>query len=249
MLAIAFEGCACRAAFHTGVAAALAEAKLTADFTAGASSGSLCAAAVAAGKGEQLPQMWRELSGQSVVSWRRLWWNRSPFDMSYIVRSALTKHLGSLDLRQHPTEALIVATRLRTFSRRVYSSRHEPDLIEPLLGSCFIPILYGRPVRVGDDWLVDGGAVDNLPVELLAERGAKEIIAVVTSASGTVNKTPLHKRWRPMVHGAKLHLVMPSQPLAIRSWDFDESRMNQAIDEGYRQGRALIRYGGSPAPR
>lgn len=249
MLAIVFEGCACRAAFHTGVAAALAEEKITADLTAGASSGSLCAAAVAAGKGAQLPQMWRELSGQSVVSWRRLWKNRSPFDMSHIVRSALQKHLGSLDLRQNQTEALIVATRLRDFSRLVFSSREEPDLIEPLLGSCFIPILYGRPVRVGREWLVDGGAVDNLPVELLSERGAKDIIAVVTKATGMVNKTPLHKRWRPMVHGAKLHLVMPSEPLAIRSWDFDESRMNQAIEEGYKQGRALVRYGGSPASR
>nr|MBP6609437.1 patatin-like phospholipase family protein [Deltaproteobacteria bacterium] len=143
MIAIAFEGCACRAAFHAGVCAALAEGNIALDLASGASSGSLCAAAVAAGRGAQLPAMWRALAGRKVVSLRRLLWNRSPFDMSYLVRSALTEHLGTLDLRSCPTEALIVATRLSDLSRIVYSSRHEPDLIDPLMGSCFFPLLYG----------------------------------------------------------------------------------------------------------
>lgn len=67
------------------------------------------------------------------------------------------------------------------------------------------------------------------------------IIAVVTSSEGTVNKTLLHKRFYPMVHGAKLHIIKPSRPLAVRSWDFDVDRMNYAIDEGYQQGRAFLR--------
>ncbi|HNK47307.1 MAG TPA: patatin-like phospholipase family protein [Pseudomonadota bacterium] len=240
MLGIAFEGCACRAAFHAGVAAALSEAKLSFSLSAGASSGSLCAAAVAAEKGTQLPTMWRELAGRNVISLRRLLWNRSPFDMSHIVRNALRNNLGSLDLRTFPTEALIVATRLRKLDRIVYSSHQESDLIEPLMGSCFFPILYGRPVKVRNDWLLDGGAIDNMPVEILAERGVTDIVGVVTSHEGIVNKTPLRKRWRPSVHGAKLHIIKPSRPLAIKSWDFDVDHMNQAIDEGYRQGRLFV---------
>ncbi len=240
MLGIVFEGCACRAAFHAGVAAALSEGKLGFALTAGASSGSLCAAAVAAEKGAQLPNMWRALAGRKVISLRRLLWNRSPFDMSYIVRTALTEHLGSLDLRKFPTEALIVATRLRNLTKIVFSSRQEADLIEPLLGSCFFPILYGRPVKVGSEWLLDGGAIDNMPVELLAERGAKDIIGVVTSFAGTSNKTPLRTGWRPVVHGAKLHLIKPSRPLRIKSWDFHVDHMNEAIDEGYQQGRLFL---------
>ena len=241
MLGIAFEGCACRAAFHTGVAAALSEGNLTVALASGASSGSLCAAAMAANKAAHLPTMWRALAGRKVISLRRLLWNRSPFDMSHIVRTAITDNLGSLDLRSASTEALIVATRLRDLSRIVFSSRQEPDLIEPLMGSCFFPTLYGRPVRLGGEWLLDGGAVDNLPVEILAERGATEIIAVVTSAEGTVNKTLVHKGFYPMVHGAKLHVIKPSRPLTVGSWDFDVDRMNYAIEEGYQQGRAFLR--------
>src|SRR5580658_3753713 len=54
MLAIAFEGCACRAAFHAGVSAALAEAGMGFALAAGSSSGSLCAAGVAAGRATQM---------------------------------------------------------------------------------------------------------------------------------------------------------------------------------------------------
>lgn len=241
MLGIAFEGCACRAAFHSGVAAALSEAGLRFELSAGASSGSLCAAAVAAGRGAELPAIWRSLGGRSVVSLRRALWNRSIFDMSHLVRTTLRATLGGFDLRARPTEALIVATRLRGLRKIIYSSRKESDLLEPLLGSCFFPILYGRPVRVRGELLVDGGLTDNLPIEALVEKGAREIIAIVTSSDGTALKTPLRSRWRPRVDGARLHVIHPRRPLAVRSWDFDTDRMNRALDEGYACGRAFLK--------
>lgn len=243
MIGIAFQGSACRAAFHAGVATALVEGGLDVRLTAGASSGSLCAAAWAAGKGTALPDIFRSLSGRSVLSLRRALWNRSLFDMSHLLRTTLTHHLGGLDVREHPTEALIVATRLRSFERVVYSSRGEADLVEPLLGSCFLPVLYGRPVRVRGELLVDGGITDNLPIEELAARGATEIIAVLTRADGTVRKDLRRARWRPNLAGrtgAKLHVIKPKQPLAIRSWDFDRDRLERAIDEGYARGRELL---------
>lgn len=237
MLGIAFEGCACRAAFHAGVAAALAESGLRFDLSAGASSGSLCAAGVAADRSAELPSIFRALSGRSVVSFRRVLWNRSLFDMSHIVRSTLHSTFGVIDLRDRHTEALIVATRLRGLRKVVYSSRTEPDLIEPLLGSCFFPVLYGRPIRVRGELLIDGGLTDNLPVEILEERGAKEIIASVTSPDATALKTPMRTRWRPQVSGARLHVICPKVPLIQRSWDFSHDRMERSIDEGYARGR------------
>lgn len=232
-LGVAFQGCACRAAFHAGVAEGLAERGVVPRWTAGASSGSLVAAALAAGLGRSLPAMWRSLGGRSVVSLRRTLWNRSPFDMSHIVRTTLRAHLGAGDLREHPTEALVVATRLRGMRRVVFSSRDEPDLVEPLLASCFIPVLYGRPVRVRGELYVDGGATDNLPIEELASRGARDVIAVVASADGVVLKDLRRRRWTPGLHGANLVLVRPRRALAIGSWDFDRDRMERAIEEGH----------------
>jgi NTE family protein len=237
MIGIAFEGCACRAAFHAGVAAALDEARVPVALSAGASSGSLIAAAFAAGRARELPSVWRSLAGRSVVSLRRAAWNRSIFDLSHLVSTALRAALGGADLRSGPVEALIVATRLRDLKTIFYSSREEPDLAPALLGSCFFPILYGRPVRHRGDLLVDGGLTDNLPVEALARRGADDVIAVVTGADGTALKTPLRTRWRPRADGARVHVIHPRGNLALRSWDFDPDRMARALDEGHARGR------------
>jgi predicted acylesterase/phospholipase RssA len=223
MLAVAFEGCACRAAFHAGVAAALDERGLFFPLTAGASSGSLIAAGVAAGKARELPALWHSLGGRSIVSWQRALWNRSLFDMSHLVRTTLRRVLGPADLRQAPSEALITATRLRDLRRLVLSSREEGDLVDPL----------------GGEWVVDGGLTDNLPIEALATRGAKEVIAVVTSPDGTSLKTPLRRKWRPAASGVRVHIICPSRPLAIRSWQLDRDHIARAIDEGYAQGRAF----------
>jgi NTE family protein len=244
MLAVAFEGCACRAAFHAGVAAALAERALPIALSAGASSGALIAVAVAAGRAAELPSVWRALGGRSIVSWRRVLANRSPFDMSHLVRTAVQEALGaSADLRARPVEALVTATRLRDLEPLIFSTREEPDMVAPLLGSCFFPVLYGRPVRVRGQLLVDGGLVDNLPLEPLAARGAREILAVVARPNGTANKTPLRKGWRPRVGdgwGARVHVIHPRAPLAVGSWDFGPDRIARAIDDGYEAARRFL---------
>jgi NTE family protein len=126
----------------------------------------------------------------------------------------------------------VTATRLRDLRPVVFSTREEPDMLAPLLASCFFPVLYGRPVRVRGRLFVDGGLRDNLPLEALAARGAREILAVVTRADGTTKKTPW-RRLRPRVDGAQVHVVCPRRPLPLRSWDFDPDGISRAIDAGY----------------
>lgn len=236
MLGIAFEGCACRSAFQAGVAAALVDAGITIHATAGASSGSLVAAALAAGRAVDLRAVWSSLAGRSLVSLRRTLWNRSPFDMSHLVRTTLERVIRPVNLRSQPTEALVVATRLRDLRPVVFSSRFEDDLVEPLLASCFFPIFYGRPVRVRGDLFVDGGLTDNLPIQPLRERGCDDIIAVVVSADGTAFKRPLLPRIRPRVK----YVVHPRRPLALRAWDLDADAVARAVDEGYARGREFV---------
>lgn len=243
MIGVVFEGCACRAAFHAGVAAGLVEEGVPVGVTAGASSGSIIAAALAAGRGRELPELWDSTGGRSIVSLRRALHNRSPFDMSTIVRGALRAALGEGDLRRGPVEALCTATRLRDLRTLILSSRHEPDFVEPLLGSCFFPILYGRTIRIGGELVVDGGLTDNLPLEAVAARGAKTILAVVAASDGTALKRPLRPRIRPSAEApreARVITIHPRRPLAIRSWDLDRARIRDAVAEGRAAARAAI---------
>jgi NTE family protein len=235
VIGVVFEGCACRAAFHAGVAAGLVEAGVPVGVTAGASSGSIIAAGLAAGRGRELPSLWEEAGGRSIVSLRRIVHNRSPFDMSTIVRDALRASLGTGDLRTGAIEALCTATRLRDLRTLVLSSRHEPDFVEPILGSCFFPIFYGRTIRLGGELVVDGGLTDNLPLEAVAARGATTILAVVAAADGTALKRPWRPRIRPSEsapHGTRVVTIHPRRPLAIRSWDLDRARIREAAAEG-----------------
>ena len=237
MIGIVFEGCACRAAFHAGVAEALVAAGVPIGITAGASSGSIIAAAMAAGHGAGMADLWERTSGRSIVSWRRALHNRSPFDMSTIVRDALRESLGDGDLRAAPLEALCTVTRRHDLRSLVRSSRDEADFVTAVLGSCFFPVLYGRSVRLDGAIVIDGGVTDNLPVEALASRGAKDILAVTVRPDGMAFKSPRRTRWKPRCDGARVHVIHPREELPLKSWDFDPDRLERALEEGYARGR------------
>ncbi len=112
-------------------------------------------------------------------------------------------------------------------------------MLEPLLGSCFLPPFYGRTIRVNGELLLDGGLTDNLPIEALAGRRVDDVIAVVASHNGTALKSPLRPWWRPCLNGRPVRDVHPERPLALRSWDLSADNVNRASDEGYRRGCAV----------
>ena len=242
MIAVVFEGCACRAAFHAGVAEALVFAGVPVGITAGASSGSIVAAAMAAGHGAAMADLWERTSGRSIVSWRRALHNRSIFDMSTIVGDALRESLGDGDLRAAPLEALCTVTRLRDLRSLVRSSRDEADFVTAVLGSCFFPVLYGRGIRLEGALVIDGGITDNLPIAAVVARGATTVLAVVPSFDGTALARPLKPRVHPesVGNGARVITVKPSRPLAVRAWDLDRERVRAAIAEGRAAGQRAV---------
>ena len=232
---VVFEGCACRSAFAAGVGAELTRAGVPIAIVAGASSGSIIAAGMAAGLGPELPALWDQVGGRSIVSLRRMAYNRSPFDLSSIVHDAVRSAIGDGNLRAPPLEALCTVTRLRDLRTLVLSSRDEPDFALAVLGSCFFPVFYGRTVRLRGDLVVDGGATDNLPVPALAARGANLIFAVIPSADGTAFRRLFAPRVRPETlapPGVRVIPIHPRTPLAIGSWDLDRDRMRAAVAEG-----------------
>ncbi len=243
MQAIVFEGCGCRAAFFAGVAAELNAAGMRFPIAAGASSGSLCAAAIAAGRAAELPSLWRELSGRSVLSLRRMLQNRSIFDMSTIVRNGIVDLLGTGDLRNAPGEAIAAVTVMPRFTTEFLSSRREPNMINVLLGSCFIPGIYGRWITHQRRILFDGGMRNNLPVEAATAAGATDIICVVSRPYPTTNKHPLQPRWRPAPppgSQATIRVIHPLAPLAVQSWDLDRSNVVAAIQAGRTAAAAFL---------
>lgn len=243
MLALVVEGCANRAAFAAGVVAELDRLGVRPALAAGASSGSIVCAAWAAGQAAALPALWQAVAGGSIVRWRDARANRSPFAMSAIVGDALRAALGDGDLRAAPAEALCTVTRVRDRRALVLSSRERADFVHAVLGSCFVPILYGRPVRIDGALVLDGGARDNLPLAAAAARGATTILAVVPAADGTARPRVLGPRVRPAdvaPPGVRVVTIHPPAPLAVQPWTLERAAMAQAIAAGRAAAQAAL---------
>ena len=54
------------------------------------------------------------------------------------------------------------------------------DLWEVFRASAAVPILYNRPVRIGDGLYVDGSLSDRVPIKKVVEQGCRYIVVILT---------------------------------------------------------------------
>jgi len=246
-LGIAFEGCAGRAAFHAGVVDGLHGAGLAPAYVAGASSGSIVAALVAAGLPHRLVDIWRSAVGQAVFRPRRILRGRWPFAMSQIVGDAVeavfqTRRLESLAL---PIAIPVTLVGLRGKRRRILTRDDDISVVEAVLASCFIPGPYSRMVAIDRCLAVDGAWDVRTPVEAVLRLGASRVIAVVANPELELQLGyPTRDRLRPP---ADCVVVGPAEPLPVGAWDTDAERVGRAIEAGrMAAARFVSRPGAGP---
>ncbi|NHN27113.1 patatin [Flavobacterium jejuense] len=94
---------------------------------------------------------------------------------NYHLMSKLTKHVSDVnDFDQLPIPFLCIATNVETGEEVVLNKGTLP---KSLLASGALPTLY-NPVEIDGKMLIDGGVVNNYPVEELLKKGADIIIGV-----------------------------------------------------------------------
>jgi len=94
---------------------------------------------------------------------------------NYHLMSKLTKHVSSVtDFNQLPIPFLCIATNAETGEEVILDKGTLP---KALLASGAIPTLY-NPIEIDGKMLIDGGVVNNYPVEELIKKGADIIIGV-----------------------------------------------------------------------
>jgi NTE family protein len=215
------------------------------DLIAGASSGSICGAIVAAGLSMEGPAMWRSMANTPVVSTRWIASERSIFGMSAILRMALDRFLPEQLLCSADTELLVATTHARTFARGlfpkreglqavqglvVHSSRDRRDMHDVIVASCYIPIIYARVPRLDGDVHVDGGASDNTLIDVLVARGATDITVVTPYMQGAVSRTMFSPEIPPKApSNVRLRLLSPVRPLSQKRFDFAPGPMEEAL--------------------
>lgn len=172
-LGLVLSGGAVRGAAHLGVLAVLDEAGIRPDLVVGTSVGSAVGALYAAGQRPEAlldllePVSWRSLVELSLTSGRSLFgtagferYLRERLERRSFEELALPFRAVACDLLSGEAVAL-----------------GEGDVVEAVLASCALPGLF-PPVERDGRLLVDGGVVDNLPLEVAFTMGADYCIGV-----------------------------------------------------------------------
>lgn len=182
VLGLALGGGGARGLCHIGVMRVLEELRITPDVVSGTSMGGLIGAFIAAGySAEQMAEIATDLRWRKLIDW-------SPFSGRLINTKGLEQWLGEL---LPPTfeelELPLVLTAADLNEGRIHYTQHG-DLIHALRATTAYPGVF-EPVRVGRARLVDGGLLNQTPVDGALFLGAHRVLAI--------NATPLARLDHP----------------------------------------------------
>jgi NTE family protein len=200
---------------HVGVLQGLAELGIVPDFAVGTSAGALVAGLWAAGyDADRLVAMAHTLeTGDLPIDWRHI-------SHQLVRRRRLPDHLVSVEPLMAKVASWVEGLTVRTLPRRCWITAtsltrrrgvvfgpplvpagppmaveawpEDVPLATAIRASIAVPGLF-RPVRVGGEWLVDGGVVDDYPVDVAVFAGATRLIGVMIedrAAEWTAAETP-----------------------------------------------------------
>ena len=186
---------------HIGVIQALAKLGIQPYIVAGSSIGSLVGAAYASNRLDDMEKMVTNLSWKDIVSY---------LDMSFMAGGLIQgdkllhffkNHLEEIDIEALPRRFAAVATELNT-GREIWFQNG--NLLDAVRASVALPGLF-TPFKYNDQWLVDGGIVDPVPVSLCRAMGAEIVIAV------SLNGDIVGKHGRNHNHSVSKELVKDNE--------------------------------------
>lgn len=261
LTAFAFSGGGPRAATQVGMLKALSEAGIQPHLLTGTSAGAVNAAWLALNPDglDRLQDIWLALRMRDVFpgSSVRMLVNlarRGYVHASHAWEGFLRSQVGAASFEDTKIPCAIVAVRLSDGKLTVFDSG---EIVPAVMASTAIPGVF-PPYRIGDEWYVDGGVLEYMPVPTALERRATTIYALDTS--GTIFD-PLSQRsvadrcgifasrascdavlQLHVTRGAKVHLLRPPIPELTDARDFGQTL--QLIQSGYDYTRAYFHESG-----
>ena len=203
------------------------------DVVGGASSGSIVAAALAFGRSAELEAGWMDLMGRTRVFQPRVALRgRWPLRMSHILRPALEEHLGNERLGDADLRLVIPVTLPSRRGRveRMLTSADQVSVVDAVLGSCFIPGIYSRPVWIDGRIALDGAWLRRVPVAGVRALGADRVLAITDDVAGRLVGGFLRPREEQVE--ATTRVLSPIRDFPLHGFDFDPGRTREAIAIG-----------------
>jgi len=205
---VALSGGGARGIAHLGVLKAFDELGIKPGIFSGVSSGAIASVFYAAGyKPEEILKLIKELSLFKIV--RPAFGKRGLFHLDEVEKLYKT-HLGiNATFEDLSIPVIISATEMNEGVTAYYSSG---DLIQPLIASSAVPILY-KPISYQGKLLNDGGLLNNMPVEPLLHNCDVKIGVHVNPINHQARITTLRSMVERTVHLAINNNVKIRTPL------------------------------------
>ncbi len=173
MLGLVLGGGAAWGFAHLGVIEVLEEHRIKPDFIAGTSVGAVVGAMLAAGV--SVAEMKKTASRVSWFKLSRLTVPRLGMLDASGIEDFLERHIGKNRLfSELETPLKVVATDIKNGEEVVFDSGRVASAVR---ASASIPIMFA-PYDLQGTWLLDGGLVNNLPVDVAKASGCSRVIAV-----------------------------------------------------------------------
>jgi NTE family protein len=179
---LALGGGAALGAAHIGVLKIIDEYNISIDYIAGTSIGALAASFYAFGV--PIDKIEEMTLGLKWIDITRLSLSKYGLLRNDKMGDLILKYIGDKKIEESNIPLAIVAADVATGEKVVFKSG---SLIDAIQASTCIPGVF-IPVVIDDRMLVDGGLVENVPVNTVKNMGAKLLIAVDLNAKHKYNK-------------------------------------------------------------
>jgi len=242
-IALALGGGAVLGAAHIGVLKALEEAEITIRRIAGTSIGALVASLYAFGKNpKEIEDFVVDLDWLDITSFTL---SKYGILTNEDLGKKIVELLGDVDIKDAEIPLALMATDLGSGRGVVLD---EGNLAHAVMASTCLPGVY-IPVEIDDALLVDGGLVENVPVSILKNAGARFIVGVDLNAARRYKRPDdvidvlanaldiaIDNVTRHQTSDADL-IIAPELSTYSRR---DTSRIPEMIEEGYKATTQLI---------
>ena len=243
---------------HVGAWKAIQEAGVPVAGIIGTSTGAILGAALAGGRTvQELEEYARHVRRRDVMRIdRRAVWVNGIRSRSVLRGDTLRRFIEGLLRTEHWTELtlplMVNAVDLATGEMVWFGEGGDQDvaLIDAVYASAALPVLF-PPAEVGGRILIDGGALDMLPLGKAAEMGATRIIAIDVGARLDADARSVVDSGLVAVHSRVFGLMAGQRKReSIRGWTgvpltyvrpdfgdadgFDFEKRQFFLDEGYR---------------
>lgn len=247
-LGLMLGGGGAKGGYQLGVIKALQEEKLldNIDCIAGTSIGAINGLLLASLKdADKMHETWTyaQEKQQSKKGFTRLKEDKKGLFTLDVLREVFTKTIDLKRLENSPIDLYVVTAklvnpkkiasqiRLGNYEKCVFLVNQSVDAFDKVIASASIPLYFG-PTKINNDYHVDGGVVDNNPIDVLIDAGCDVILTV-----------PLDRGFDASVYRDKNVMIVNLTDLALFSkvpiidaYDiirFDQTSINEKANYGY----------------